>query len=104
LDAVQKLKILQKNGSLFSSFVCFYMFSFCFVLDATSSSSSFAVFFALRRAFGPRRYRLLLLLLTRFSLFSVKIYESLWISHQDIKCTMDLSCVFAIQETLANAL
>ena len=42
------------------------------------------MFFALCRAFGPPAYRLLLLLLTRISLISVKISESLWISNQRV--------------------
>ena len=82
-NAVQKLKILEKNGNVFSSFVCFYMFFCCFPLNATSSYP-FAVFFALCRAFGPPRYRLLLLLLTLFDLISVKISESLSISNQRV--------------------
>ena len=61
LDSLQKLKILEKNGNLFSSFVGFWYVFCCFQANATSSSSS-AAFFALRRAFGPPRYRLLLLL------------------------------------------
>jgi hypothetical protein len=43
--------------------------------------------------------------------FLTFFFDFLWISHQDIKCTMhhapctmELSCVFAIKETLANDL
>ena len=94
-NPVQKLKILENNGNVFSSFVCFYMFSCCFPLNATSSYPFFE-FFALCQAFGPPLFWLLLLLLTLFSLISVEISESLSISNQRVAYSVDNFRAFCV--------